>query len=106
MSMRGSVVPAGGGGVGWPEPGGGGGDWSPPPGGGGGGDPPPPPPPGGGGGGGGVITGLPPGSQEIRGGTGVHASRPAMLALAAALAWPELRRPIAVTNWLNCLALG
>src|SRR3954453_12951551 len=93
MSIRGSVVPGGGGGVGVPDPGGGGGDWSPPADGGGGGvppsPPPPPPPPPPPGGGGGVMTGLPFESQSTRGGTGVHVMRPALRALALALAWPE-----------------
>src|SRR5947208_16173390 len=97
--MRGSLVPAGGGGVGVPEPGGGGGDWSvpPPPDGGGdcGGGLPPP---GAGAGAGGVTTG-PLGPQVMSGGTGAHgSSNPAPLAAAAAFARPEYRRPTAVMN--------
>src|SRR4051794_34166684 len=106
MSIRGSVVPGGGGGVGVPEPGGGGGDWSPPPDGGGG--------DGCGwgcgfGSGGGPTTGLPVGSQLTIGGTGVHGRspiKPAGRALADAFACPEYRRPTAVTNSPNAFALG
>src|SRR5437763_6950059 len=78
MSMRGSAVPGGTGGVGSPDPGGGGGDSSPEDGGGGGGLwllPPPPPPvplPLPGGGGSGAGCGSPSGLHVTSGGSGTH----------------------------------